>query len=428
MNLKRSADPETGEELYTGTLSNGLRLAVQPKPGYQRKFALFSTRYGSIDTKFVPPGSDQAVRVPDGVAHFLEHKLFEAEDGNADDRFSELGASCNAYTSFTKTSYLFSTVDRFEECLRLLVRFVGHPYFTGQSVEKEKGIIEQEIRMYEDSPYWRVFFNLLEVMLPEHPAHVDIAGSVESVRAIDPDVLYLCYRTFYHPSNMLVHVLGDIDPEPVVSMIEQESGGEVLGNQPAVERFYSGDGCGKSGRRIEQRMEVSRPLFSVGFREEQKLGGLELVKRDLLTEVVLEAISGLAAPLYNRLYEKGLINDTFDFEHSDELSYGFTRLGGETGEPERLEAELVEGISLLRAGGLDQGQFERARRKLTGELLRSHNSPDRIAEQYANWSFRDADPLKAGEILANLSYEQAVQRLQEHFDPDRSYVSIVRPR
>lgn len=428
MNFERSADPGTGEEIYSGTLPNGLRLVIQPKPGYQRKFALFSTRYGSIDTKFVPPGSREPVCVPDGVAHFLEHKLFETEEGNVDDRFSELGASCNAYTSFTKTSYLFSTVDRFEECLRLLVSFVGHPYFTEPSVEKEKGIIEQEISMYEDSPYWRVFFNLLQVMLPEHPVHVDIAGSVESVTAIDPDVLYLCYRTFYHPSNMLVHVLGDLDPEPVVRIIEQESIREPSGNQPAVERFYSGCGGGKSGRRIEQRMEVSRPLFSAGFREDLSLRGQELVTRDLLTEVVLEAVCGLAAPLYNRLYEKGLINDTFDFEHSDELSYGFTRLGGETGEPERLEAELFEGIGRLRAGGLDRDQFERARRRLTGELLRSHNSPDRIAEQFAAWTFRGADPLKAGEILANLTYEQAVQRLQEHFDPDQSYVSIITPR
>lgn len=428
MNLKRLADPDTGEELYMDIFPNGLRLVIQPKPGYQRKFALFSTRYGSIDTKFASPDSGGTVRVPDGVAHFLEHKLFETEEGNVDDQFAELGASCNAYTSFTKTSYLFSTVDRFEECLRLLVSFVTHPYFTGPSVEKEKGIIEQEIRMYEDSPHWRAFFNLLAVMFPDHPVHVDIAGSVESVRAIDPDVLYLCYRTFYHPSNMLIHVLGDIDPEPVARLIAQETSGELSGKSRYIERFYS-DGERESGEhRVELQMEVSRPLFGIGFREDQKLDGPSLVKRDLLTEVVLEAISGLAAPMYNRLYEKGLINDTFDFEHSDELPFGFTRLGGETGEPERLEAELLAELVRLRAGGLDTGQFERARRKLTGELLRSRNSPDRIAEQYASWSFRESDPLKADEILADLTYEQAVQRLQEHFDPDRCFVSIIRPR
>lgn len=428
MNLTRTFVDTAGEERYWGTLANGLQVHIQPKRGFRRKYATFSTRYGSIDNEFVPPGESEIIKVPDGIAHFLEHKLFEEEDGSVDRQFSALGASCNAYTSFTKTTYLFSTVQRFDECLKLLVGFVGRPHFTHESVEKEKGIIGQEIKMYEDSPQWRVFFNLLNAMFPEHPVRIDIGGSVESIAQIKPDDLYLCYRTFYHPSNMLLYVLGDVDPAQVADIVERQSMADFPDPQPESIRRYPGENGTRRNLHVEERLAVAVPLLAMGFRDSSRAVGRELLKREIMMDLLLEATVGQASPLYNRLYRQGLLNDTFDAEHTSELSFGYTRLGGETSNPEALKEGLLEGFDEIRRRGLERSQFERARRKLLGEYIRGLNSMNHTAESFTCWAFRGADFFDVYGILGELSHEEGQSVLNEHFSPENAVSSFVLPQ
>lgn len=428
MNLTRTFSLATGEEQYFGTVENGLRVYIEPKRGFRRKYATFSTRYGSVDDRFIPPGNTDAVNVPDGIAHFLEHKLFAEEDGSVDRKFSALGASCNAYTSFTKTTYLFSTVEHFDECLRILVSFVGKPHFTPENVQKEKGIIEQEIRMYEDSPQWRVFLNMIGALFPGHPVRIDIGGTVESIARIDAETLYLCYRTFYHPSNMLLFVLGDVDPYQVADLVEQQSMTDFPSFQTEVSRLYAGEEDAPSKHHVEQRLSVAVPLMALGFRDQSHLKGQELLRREILMDVLLEAIVGQASPLYNRLYQQGLLNDTFDAEHTSETSFGFTRLGGETGNPQGLKDGLFDGFDEIRGHGLDRGHFERARRKILGEYLRGFNSMNHTAESFTSWAFRGADYFSVHELLRGLSFEEGQTLMNAHFVPDQAVSSFILPQ
>ena len=220
MNYRTFVYEKLGETLYEYVHESGLKVLFVKKPGYNKKTAMFGTNYGSIDNVFKVQGSDKEIVVPDGIAHFLEHKLFEQEDGNMLDKFSKLGASPNAFTSFNQTVYYFSCADLFEENFRMLLSYVQNPWLTDENVEKEKGIIGQEIRMYEDNPNWRVFFNLLDCLYVNHPVKLDIAGSIESISKITKELLYDCYHTFYTPSNMVVVVVGDLVPEEVFSIVE----------------------------------------------------------------------------------------------------------------------------------------------------------------------------------------------------------------
>ncbi|WP_145614081.1 EF-P 5-aminopentanol modification-associated protein YfmH, partial [Bacillus licheniformis] len=224
------------ETLYYEKMPGGLDVYVLPKEGFNKTYAVFTTKYGSIDNQFVPLGKDEMVRVPDGIAHFLEHKLFEKEDGDVFQQFSRQGASANAFTSFTRTAYLFSSTSNVEENLETLVDFVQDPYFTEKTVEKEKGIIGQEINMYDDNPDWRLFFGLIENMYQEHPVRIDIAGTIESISHITKDLLYECYETFYHPSNMLLFVVGPVDPEAIIRQVRENQQKKPYTDQPEIVR------------------------------------------------------------------------------------------------------------------------------------------------------------------------------------------------
>jgi predicted Zn-dependent peptidase len=254
------------EKIFWQKVEPGLEVFVLPKRGYNKKYATFATRFGSIDSHFVVEGEGQELVVPDGVAHFLEHKLFEEKEGNVFDRFAKLGASSNAFTNFTNTAYLFSSTDNFEECLEILLDFVQQPYFTEENVEKEKGIIEQEIRMYEDNPQWRIFFNLLAALYQKHPVRKDIAGTVESIRQIDKDVLYQCYRTFYHPSNMAVFVVGDVDPDKTMKQVADNIARHGHAPLGEIKRFYPQEGPNLAEKFVSQELVVSQPIINLGIK------------------------------------------------------------------------------------------------------------------------------------------------------------------
>ncbi|EEG77351.1 EF-P 5-aminopentanol modification-associated protein YfmH [Dethiobacter alkaliphilus] len=417
------------EKVYMRRVEPGLEVFVLPKQGYNKKYATFSTNFGSIDSRFIVEGEGKELSVPDGVAHFLEHKLFEDEEGNVFDRFAKLGASSNAFTNFTNTAYLFSTTQHFEECFELLLDFVQSPYFTEESVEKEKGIIEQEIRMYEDNAQWRLFFNLLTALYREHPVRIDIAGTVESIHQIDKEVLYKCYRTFYHPSNMAVFVVGDVEPERILDQVEANINKHNYKPLGEIHRIYPDEPRELAKDYVAQELVVSEPVLNIGFKE-RDLGydGPELFKRELITGLVLDVVLGSSSKLYNELYEEGLIDDEFDAGHVAEKKYGHTVIGGETSDPDRLFARLQEGIRDAQRQGISTDKFEHHRRKLMGEFLKSFNSLEFIANNFLAYHFKNINFFDYLDILQGITVEDANRRLAEHFAEDNLARSLILPK
>ncbi|MDW7649778.1 MAG: pitrilysin family protein [Bacillota bacterium] len=417
------------EKIFVRRVEPGLEVFVLPKKGYRKKYATYATNFGSIDSRFVVEGEDRELTVPDGVAHFLEHKLFEDEDGNVFDRFAKLGASSNAFTNFTNTAYLFSATEHFSEGLEILLDFVQTPYFTAESVEKEKGIIEQEIRMYEDNPQWRIFFNLLDALYKEHPVQKDIAGTVESIREIDKDVLYKCYRTFYHPSNMAVFVVGDVDPERILDQVEANIAGRNYKPLGEIKRFYPQEPYELDRDTIEQELVISQPMLNLGFKE-RDIGydGMELFKRELATSLVLEVVFGSSSALYNELYEDGLIDDEFDAGYVAEKGYGHTIVGGETADPDKLFERLAAGIRKARQEGISNATFEHHRSKMMGEFLKSFNSLEFIANNFLAYHFRKINFFDYLNVLQGLSTDDVNRRLSEHLTEESMARSLILPK
>src|SRR5699024_3529461 len=264
--IKKHYD-QINETIYTKTLKNGLPVTLLPKAEMSKTFAIFTTDYGSIDQSFVPLTGSEQVTVPDGIAHFLEHKLFEKEDRDVFMDFGKLGASANAYTSFTKTAYLFSATKHIEENVETLLDFVQEPYFSDDSVEKEKGIIEQEIKMYDDQVDWRAFMGTIEAMFDSHPVNIDIAGTVPSIYKITKEDLYLCYETFYHPSNMTLFIIGNFDPESLMELIEKNQNSKSFEQAKDIERFFPEEGEEVAKKSLEITMPVSIPKMTIGIKE-----------------------------------------------------------------------------------------------------------------------------------------------------------------
>jgi len=427
--MEKFYDPLLKEQLYTERLDNGLTVAVLVKPGFKQATARVATRYGSIDSRFVNPQTKQQVQVPDGIAHFLEHKLFEKEDGDVSERFAEMGAEVNAYTTHTHTVYYFTTTDRFTECFDLLLNFVQQPHFTEESVAKEQGIIAQEIRMYLDDAGWRSSANLMEALYQLHPVRIDIAGTVDSISKIDKDLLYLCHRIFYHPSNMVVFVAGDVDPEAVVRQTKAAFAQRQYPSQAEIERLMPEEPAAIAERRRMQELVVSQPILRLGFKEtETGLTGKALLERDLTTSLVLDVIAGKGSDLYTRLYEGGLIDQRFGFEHVPEVSFSYTYLTGPTPDPAQLEARLLAGLQEAQQAGLAAEDFERARRKLMGRVVNLMNDLDGLAYLFIDGYFKDVSLFDMLPLLQSMTLDAANQRLRTHFNPEQAAASIIYPK
>lgn len=418
------------ESIFHTKLDPGLNLYILPKKGYNKKYAIFSTRFGSIDNLFrVSANSgEEKISVPDGVAHFLEHKLFDDEEGNVFDRFAAYGASTNAFTSFTHTTYLFSCTDYFPENFDLLLEFVQNPYFTDESVSKEQGIIQQEIRMYEDNPQWRVYFNLLSILYQNHPVRNDIAGTSESIGKITKEILYKCYETFYHPLNMALFVTGDVSPEQVGNQVAASLARRSHAPIYGIERIYPQEQAHVAQQRIVQDLSVSQPLVNIGFKDPYNyLEGRELLCRELAAELLLEMIFGKSEPLYNELYEDGLIDEKFSAGYVGEVTYGYSLLGGETRDAEELHARILEGIAKVRRSGLREESFYRHRRKMQGEFLRSFNSLEFIANNYLAYRFKEIDFFEIFNVFGDMTLSAVDELLQDHFQEKLHAISIINP-
>ena len=414
-------DEKLGESYIKAVHPSGLTVYICEKPAYASAYALFGTKYGSIDTRFRVKGGDW-VDVPEGIAHFLEHKLFESEEGDAFTRYAETGAYANAYTSFDRTCYLFSCSGRFEDSFDILLDFVQSPYFTKETVDKEQGIIGQEIRMYDDNPDWRVLFNLLAALYENHPVRIDIAGTVESIAQIDHNLLYTCYNTFYNPANMFICVAGKVDADRVLAQIER-----CLREVKPVEvergRFPEPDGVVK--QKTEQRLAVSIPLFCYGFKEKCEQPEKSLTDK-VYTNLLLELAAGEASPLYNRLLAEGLINKSFGAEYFTGHGYAAPIFQGESKDPERVAAAIAQEFDRLKCEGIDPAAFEGVRRKLYGRSVMRYNNVESIAHGLVEAAMQDTGLFDELDIYRKAVPADLEARLQI-FDPAKAALSVILP-
>lgn len=413
-----------GETLYEYQHESGLKCFLMRKPGYNKKTAMFGTHYGSIDNIFKVQGSDKEIEVPDGIAHFLEHKLFEQEDGNMLDKFSRLGSSPNAFTSFNQTVYYFSCTDLFDENFKMLLDYVQKPWLTDENVEKEKGIISQEIQMYQDNADWRVFFNLLDCLYVKHPIKLEIAGSIESITKINKELLYDCYHTFYAPSNMVVVVVGDLNPDQVFSMVDEMI---HFRDKEKVQKKYPEEPHEINKEYHEQKLLVSMPLFFMGIKDNVRASGNELIKRRIALGVVLTEIMGRSSELYNRLYDQGLINDTFRFEVSLDEEYGFLAWGGQSPDPKKTSGIISETLKSVLGKGIGQEGFTRIKKAHQGVFIRSLNSVDAIAREIMDSYFNGTLFLEAGKIFEELDLDYTNKVMNEVLN-NASALSVVSPQ
>jgi len=400
---------------------SGLTLMLCPMKGFSGAYALFATRYGSIDNAFAVGDGDYQ-EVPAGIAHFLEHKLFESEEGDAFALYAKTGASANAYTSFDRTAYLFSCTDKFEQSIEILINLVTKPYFTAQTVAKEQGIIGQEIRMYDDDPEWRVYFNLLGALFHNHPIKIDIAGTVESISEITAETLYKCYNSFYNLNNMVLAVAGNFDIDTVVKACDKllQPASDVKVRSKPVDEPDS-----VTTRRVEQKFEVASPLFQIGFKG--KPGSYkDNILAQVAGEIVCDIIVGESTGLYRELYEEGLINSVFGSEVMAGPNYLVNIFSGESKDPDAVFERIVSGIDALQQNGIKSEDFERARRAAFGRYIGIYSSVESMAGMMVLASLGDFGAYEPLGLLDNLTLNDIQAYLRENFDTERCALSVVR--
>ena len=417
--------PRIGEKIYHAELPNGLHIYVDRRPEFQKSYAFFATNYGGMDMKFRLDG--QWRDTPAGVAHFLEHKMFDTEDGNALQDLAANGASPNAFTSSALTGYYFESTEKFCDNLKILLSFVSIPWFTQESVDKEQGIIGQEIRMVEDDPDNQVFYGLMECLFDHHPIRVPIAGTQESISHITADTLYACHKAFYDPSNMVLCVAGDVDPEKIC-----QAAREILPERPGAPVARGDYGAQEPAEvcqpMIQREMEVSVPLFQLGFKGEAAPEGEGALRQQLLGELACEALLGNSGPLYARLYREGLVNRNFSYGYESYPGCAFLCAGGESKDPEGVRAAVAAEAERIAREGIDPELWERLKKSSYGNRVRALNSFEHICISQAQSFFQGCDFLRFPEVYDSLTREDAQAMIARWVTPERTALSVVRPR
>lgn len=416
------ANSSVDESCTVAEHSSGLKIYVCEKPMLGTSYAVFGTKYGSIDNGFTVDG--KTVNLPEGIAHFLEHKLFESEDGDAFSRFSATGAYANAYTSFDRTCYLFSCSDKFYDNLYILLDFVTHPYFTEKTVNKEQGIIGQEIRMYDDSPSWRVLFNMLEKMYHNHSVKVDIAGTTDSIAKITDKLLYECYNTFYDLSNMFVCVAGNVKACEVIEFIDKNL---PSSSGSRFTRAVINEPDGVIENYVSQELEVALPLFTIGYKEHIAEGAECTVEQIISTQILLDLIAGEASTLYEALTNKGLINDEFSTEYFTGRGYAVPMFSGESAEPLKVLECIKEEINRIKSDGIDEKLFEALKKDMYGSAIRQFNSAEGIGSALVGCAVSGDGLFDSLDVLSKLSVEDVYERLSV-FNEDNLVLSVINPK
>jgi predicted Zn-dependent peptidase len=410
------------EKVYKEKLENGMTVMVIPRQNTQKKYVIWGTHYGSNESKFVVPGEEQETEVPKGVAHFLEHKMFEQENGtNSLDVLTALGVDANAYTTNDHTAYLFECTDKFYEALDELMDYVQKPYFTDENVEKEKGIIGQEIMMYDDYPEWKVYLNALEAMYHNHPVKLDITGTIETISNIDKEVLYKCYNTFYNPANMVLVVCGDFKPDEIIEeikkrLIKKEAVGEI-------KRIYPEEPKEIVKNYIEQKMEVSMPLFIIGIKD---IPSEEKVKKHIAIEVLLNMLLGRSSELYKKLYNEGIIlaQPSLEYEFTD--GYAHVLITGKATEPEKVYESLKKEITNLKRNGLDEEEFNRIKKMIYGGYVKEYNDVAETARMFLADYFKGINSFDYIDEIESVKPEYALQVIKQIFNDKNMVLSVVK--
>ena len=414
------------EKAYIEKLENGMKVIIIPKPNLDKKYIIWGTHFGSIDNRFIMPKTGEEVFIPDGVAHFLEHKMFEQPNGtNSLDTLMALGLEANAYTTNDHTAYLFECTDNFYEGLDELMDYVQHPYFTDENVEKEKGIIAQEIKMYDDEPNWRLYMNAMDCMYKNNPIKIDIAGSVESISKITPEVLYKCYNTFYNPSNMIMVVCGNFVPEELLKEIKKRLLPKEA--QDEIKRIYPPKENSINKEYKEVEMEVSMPIFAIGYKDMEGMENKsEIVKKHIAIEILLNMIIGKSSETYKELYEKGILisQPDIDYEFSDE--YAHITISGESKAPQTVKEKIEETVEKFKEDGLDNEHFERIRRKVYGDYVAEYNSVGDIARMFLADSMKGINSFDYIDEYDHVTKEYTEKILKNVFKKENMVMSVVK--
>lgn len=413
--------PNLGETVYEAKLSNGLLTRVVTKPGFAKKYAFLAVDYGSMDTDFSRNGV--TFSSPQGVAHYLEHKMFDMPDCNVMQLFSKYGGSPNAFTSYDITAYYVQCTDHFQENLDLLLRYVTTPYFTEESVEKERGIIAQEIRMYEDSADSVVFENLFSAVYAHHPIRNNIAGTVESIGRITSQTLYDCYHGFYTPENMMLCVVGDVDPEQVFAMAEQivPNGDGVL----SVRNYGLPETMAPAQRRVERSMEVAMPMFAIGFKTEPAEHGTDSMRQEIIGDLAAEILVGESSPLYSRLYEENLIDSGFSCGYEGLNGVGMLTASGDSRDPDSVFAAILKEADRISQNGVDEELFLRLKRSALGRRMRDLDGFESICYRTCAYEFEGMDYFAFPEIFRSVTQEQVAAFLSRTVRDERAAISLV---
>ena len=412
-----------GEQMYREKLENGLTVCVFPKPEFQKGYAFFATNYGGMDVRFCLDGvwTDS----PAGVAHYLEHKMFDTKEGNALQDLAANGASPNAFTSSAITGYYFESTEKFEENLRILLSFVSQPWFTQESVDKERGIIGQEIGMIQDNPDWKVFTNLMAALYQRHPIRLSVAGSVESIAEITPETLYACHKAFYDPANMVLCVAGPVEAEKICAIAR-----EILPKEagPIAGRDYGPQEPEQVAQSlVEETMEVSIPIFQLGYKGDAPERGEEGARQELLGELACEALLGNSTPLYARLYREGLINRNFAYGYEAVPGAAFLAAGGESKDPEAVRQAVQQEAERIVREGVDPDLWRRIKKGSYGGKVRSLNSFETLCVGQAQNFFAGADLLDFPRLFDTIEKADVEHLIARWVTPERTALSVVRP-
>lgn len=402
--------------------SSGLDIMVWEKPGFSTTEAIFATKYGSINTRFRLDKNEEFTEVPEGIAHYLEHKLFENEDTDVFDLYAATGASANAYTSFDETAYTFSTSDNWDKALEILLDFVQKPYFTQENVDKEQGIIAQEIKMVQDSPERKCFFELLQALYVDHPVKIDIAGTVESISHITPELLYECYNCFYNLHNMVLAIAGNVSTEKVIEICDK-----MLRPAPEtqLETAFPKEPETVNKKRVVHTFEVGLPIFHIGFKA-KPCSGIEYEKNSIAGYVVMQLLVGAASSLHKELFEEGLINSQFGFEvFSASGSFFNCVISGESRDPDEVFARICAEIQRVKTEGFDEENFEIIKKSRYGGIVRALNNVEACADSMVESYLNGTSVFDEAEELAKLTIDDCMKALDELFNINSAAISIV---
>jgi predicted Zn-dependent peptidase len=428
MRMNKLEYPHIKETLYHEVLDNGLNVYVLPKPGFSKYFATFTTKYGSMDNRFVPVGKEDYITVPDGIAHFLEHKMFATEEGDVFDEFTKYSANSNAFTSFDRTAYLFSCTSHFKENLNILLNMVQEVYLTDENVEKEKGIIAQEIKMYDDNPDWRLYFGTIESMYKDHVVKTDIAGTVDSIYQITKETLTDCYNTFYHPTNMLLFVVGDVNPEETLAWIKENQHAKSFIELQEVKRDYIFETNEVARKEHILNMEVFTPKVAVGIKDHlSKRQGKDLMKYEILLDIIFDHLFSKSSDYYQEMLDLELINDSFGYELTVEYSYGFGVVSSDTKKPEELASKLREILLNARELKMSEADFTVIKNKLLGRSIKALNSTENIANTFTRYQFNQMNMFDALTIYEELTLSD-LEEVLPFFAEQAITTTIIYPK